>query len=62
MFGMEISMNPVLTAIISPGVLGVMLVIILVGTGIMTKIFRSKYDCTPEREKALEEAAEKEDV
>jgi hypothetical protein len=50
-------MEPVLTAIVSPKVLGVMLVIILVGAGIMTKIVHSKYEWTPEREKELEESA-----
>lgn len=50
----------VLTSIVSPEVLVVMLVIILVGTGIMTSVVRHKYECTPEREKELEEAGEKE--
>jgi ABC-type dipeptide/oligopeptide/nickel transport system permease subunit len=48
-------MSLVLTAIVSPKVLGIMMVIILAGVGIMTKIVRSKYECTPEREKELEE-------
>lgn len=50
----------ILTAIVSPEVLVVMLVIVLVGTGIMTRIVRRKYECTPEREKKLEEAGEQE--
>lgn len=44
-----------LTVIVSPEVLGIMLVIVLAGAGIMTKIVRSKYEYTPEREKELEE-------
>ena len=51
-------MQMVLTAIVSPKVLAVMLVIVLVGTGIMTSVVRQKYECTPEREKELEQAAE----
>ena len=46
----------ILTAIVSPGVLGVMLVIVLAGAWIMTSVVRRKYECTPEREKELEEA------
>lgn len=48
-----------LTAIVSPKVLGVMLVVILVGGGIMTGIIKRKYGYTPEREKEWEEAVEK---
>lgn len=46
----------ILTSIVSPEVLGVVLVIVLVGTGIMTGVARRKYGCTPERERELEEA------
>lgn len=53
-------MDLLLTAIVSPKVLGVMLIIVLVGTGIMNGIVRRKYQYTPEREKQLEEMAEKE--
>lgn len=42
-----------LTVIISPEVLGIMLVIVLAGAGIMTKIVRGKYGYTPEKEKEL---------
>jgi ABC-type dipeptide/oligopeptide/nickel transport system permease subunit len=51
-------MGLVLTAIVSPKVLVVMMVIILAGTGIMTKIVRSKYEYTPEREEELEKGNE----
>lgn len=47
-----------LTSIISPGVLGVMLVVVLTGTGIMTRIVSKKYGYTPEREEEMEQAAE----
>lgn len=43
------------TAIVSPEVLIVMLVIVLVGTGIMTSIVKGKYGYTPEKEKELEQ-------
>ncbi len=45
-----------LTAIASPEVLLIVLVIVLVGTGIMTSVVRKKYECTPEREEEWEEA------
>ncbi len=43
------------TVIVSPEVLGIVLGIALVGGFIMTKAVRKKYECTPEREKKLEE-------
>lgn len=43
------------TAIVSPEVLIVMLVIVLVGTGIMTSVVKGKYGYTPEKEKELEQ-------
>lgn len=52
-------MQILLTAIISPKVLGVVLVIVLVGAGIMTSVVRRKYEYTPEREKELEEVVRK---
>lgn len=48
-------MKMLLTSIVTPKVLGVMLVIILVGAGIMTSVVKRKYGYTPEREKELEE-------
>lgn len=57
--GIVNGMDLLLTAIVSPKVLGVMLVVVLVGTGIMTSVVHPKYQYTPEREKELEEMAEK---
>ncbi len=47
-----------LTAIISPGVAGVVLLVVLVGGYLMNRIIQKKYGYTPEREKKLEEAKE----
>ena len=47
-----------LTAIISPGVAGVVLLVVLAGGYLMNRIIQSKYGYTPEREKELEEAKE----
>lgn len=47
-----------LTAIISPGVAGVVLLVVLAGGYLMNRIIRKKYGYTPEREKELEEAKE----
>lgn len=48
-----------LTAIVSPTVLGIVLVIVFIGTAILTVVVRHKYQYTPEREKDLEEVAQK---
>ncbi len=45
----------VATVIVSPAILGVVVGIALVGGFIMTIVVRKKYECTPEREKKLEE-------
>ena len=45
----------VATVIASPKIIGVVVGIALVGGFIMTKIVYKKYECTPEREKKLEE-------
>ncbi len=47
-----------LTAIISPGVAGVVLLVVLAGGYLMNRIIQKKYGYTPEREKKLEEAKE----
>lgn len=47
-----------LTAIISPGVTGVVLLVVLAGGYLMNRIIQKKYGYTPEREKKLEEAKE----
>jgi hypothetical protein len=47
-----------LTAIISPGVAGVVLLVVLAGGYLMNRIIQKKYGYTPEREKKLEEARE----
>ena len=47
-----------LTAIISPGVAGVVLLVVLAGGYLMNRIILKKYGYTPEREKKLEEAKE----
>ncbi len=47
-----------LTAIISPGVAGVVLLVVLAGGYLMNRIVQKKYGYTPEREKKLEEAKE----
>lgn len=47
-----------LTAIISPGVAGVVLMVVLAGGYLMNRIIQKKYGYTPEREKKLEEAKE----
>ena len=45
-----------LTSIISPGVAGVVLLVVLAGGYLMNRIIQKKYGYTPEREKELEEA------
>lgn len=47
-----------LTAIISPGVAGVVLLVVLAGGYLLNSIIQKKYGYTPEREKELEEARE----
>lgn len=47
-----------LTAIISPGVAGVVLLMVLAGGYLLNSIIQKKYGYTPEREKELEEARE----
>ncbi len=47
-----------LTAIISSGVAGVVLMVVLAGGYLMNRIIQKKYGYTPEREKKLEEAKE----
>ena len=47
-----------LTAIISPGVAGVVLLVVLAGVYLLNSIIQKKYGYTPEREKELEEARE----
>lgn len=47
-----------LTAIISPGVAGVVLLVVLAGGCLLNSIIQKKYGYTPEREKELEEARE----
>ena len=47
-----------LTAIISPGVAGVVLLVVLAGGYLLNRIIQKKYGYTPEREKELEEARE----
>ena len=47
-----------LTSIISPGVAGVVLLVVLAGGYLMNRIIQKKYSYTPEREKELEEAKE----
>lgn len=47
-----------LTAIISPGVAGVVLLVVLAGGYLMNRIIQKKYGYAPEREKKLEEAKE----
>lgn len=47
-----------LTAIISPGVAGVVLLVVLAGGFLLNSIIQKKYGYTPEREKELEEARE----
>ena len=47
-----------LTEIISPGVAGVVLLVVLAGGYLMNRIIQKKYGYTPEREKKLEEAKE----
>lgn len=49
-----------LTAIISPGVAGVVLLVVLAGGYLLNSIIQKKYGYTPEREKELEEAREEE--
>lgn len=51
-------MNTVLTAIVSPAVAGVMLVVILAGGSLMYHIIQKKYGYTPERQKELDEVQE----
>ena len=51
-------MNTVLTAIVSPAVAGVMLVVILAGGSLMYHIIQKKYGDTPERQKELDEVQE----
>lgn len=48
-----------LTAIISPGVAGVVLLVVLAGGYLLNRIVQKKYGYTPEREKELEEKREK---
>ena len=43
-----------LTSIISPGVAGVVLLVVLAGGYLMNRIIQRKYGYTPEREKELE--------
>ena len=47
-----------LTSIISPGVAGVVLLVVLAGGYLMNRIIQRKYGYTPEREKELEEVKE----
>ena len=47
-----------LTAIISPGVAGVVLLVVLAGGYLLNSIIQKKYGYTLEREKELEEARE----
>lgn len=47
-----------LTAIISPEVAGVVLLVVLAGGYLLNSIIQKKYGYTPEREKELEEARE----
>lgn len=47
-----------LTAIISPGVASVVLLVVLAGGYLLNRIIQKKYGYTPEREKELEEARE----
>ncbi len=47
-----------LTAIISPGMAGIVLLVVLAGGYLMNRIIQKKYGYTPEREKKLEEAEE----
>ena len=47
-----------LTAIKSPVVAGVVLLVVLAGGYLMNRIIQKKYGYTPEREKKLEEAKE----
>ena len=50
-----------LTSIISPGVAGVVLLVVLAGGYLMNRIIQKKYGYTLEREKELEEAKEEAD-
>ncbi len=45
-----------LTAIVSPGVIGVAAVVVLAGAGVMVPAIRRKYGYTPGREEELERA------
>ena len=51
-------MNTVLTAIVSPAVAGIMLVVVLAGGSLMYHIIQKKYGYTPERQKELDEVQE----
>lgn len=51
-------MGLILTAIVSPGVIGGTLLVVLAGGWVMNRIVQKKYGYTPEREKQLEEGQE----
>ena len=51
-------MNTVLTAIVSPAVAGIMLVVVLAGGSLMYHIIQKKYGYTPESQKELDEVQE----
>lgn len=51
-------MGLILTAIVSPGVIGGTFLVVLAGGWVMNRIVQKKYGYTPEREKQLEEGQE----
>lgn len=51
-------MSTMLTAIVSPAVAGIMLVVVLAGGSLMYHIIQKKYGYTPERQKELDEVQE----
>lgn len=51
-------MITVLTAIVSPAVAGIVLVVVLAGGSLMHHIIQKKYGYTPERQKELDEVQE----
>lgn len=51
-------MELMLTAIVSPGVIGGTLLVVLAGGWVLNRIVQKKYGYTPEREKQLEEGQE----
>lgn len=51
-------MNTMLTAIVSPAVAGIVLVVVVAGGSLMYQIIQKKYGYTPERQKELDEVQE----